>query len=505
MERAASIERPRFDALREQSAAEIVAAIGDCADLTLVRGPGDLADELTCAGTRSLLSDRRFREIAVEELASSAGHTALLLAPGGFSRASHDWAPRALALAEIRFGRVIVLPASFDVSFDVVREALIRTRAVVFAREARSYEAIAPLCDARLALDGAFHYDYEPFRGDGRGVLDASRTGVAESKVDLLEWLSGSAVVRADVVPVMIAAALLGKQVEIGPSASSELDAIADYALGDFPLRRLRTTDLHESPAPVGTPRDGEFVLMTDRDAELTSDAIDRLAAELGRHPEALAAAPGGVELREWDGVLEFRLPHAVLVRASALARFPIDPEMREYANREWLYRVSKEHEDGFRSCPDTIAAQGPAPAPADPGDFRGRCRALPYLTSIAHFHKRHGLVMGDLFAILPTLTYADGDRNVAAARTVLTLLDAVGADLFLAMWAAGELDPLLDNQAEALGDEVTALGEKLDQARAESVYLSARLATMQSTRAWRMATAYWRLRDRVRAAARRS
>src|SRR5262245_53868620 len=108
MERATSIERPRHQTLRTQSPAEILAAIGDCPDLTLVRCPGDLDDEL--AATRSLLSDRRFREIELEELASSSGRLALLLVAGGFSRANQDWAPRALALAEKRFERVIVLP-----------------------------------------------------------------------------------------------------------------------------------------------------------------------------------------------------------------------------------------------------------------------------------------------------------------------------------------------------------------------------------------------------------
>jgi len=244
--------------LRERSRAEILAELGDCPDVTLVRGPGGLADELMCAGTRLLLSDRRYREIDVEELCASGGRTALLMGSGAFSRAYHEWMPLALAVAEMRFERVILLPSSFDVMVEEVRAALRRTRAVVFAREPRSFDAIRGLCDARLALDGAFYYDYEPHRRDGAGVLNAFRTDLeaprhwplppgnidipttAGSLTAWLDEIARHAIVRTNRVHVMIAAALLGKQVEVGPCDSFKVDALADYALHEFPLRRLR-------------------------------------------------------------------------------------------------------------------------------------------------------------------------------------------------------------------------------------------------------------------------
>jgi hypothetical protein len=295
MERATSIERQLHQALGEQSAAEILAAIGDCPDLTLVRCPGDPDEEL--AGIRSLLSDRRFREIELEELASSTGRIALVLVRGGSSPANSDWAPRALALAEKRFERVIVLPSNFDVSVD-------------------------------------------------------------------------------------------------------------------------------EKPEPSSAPTHPRF----DTDSER----------------------------REWNGVVEFLDAH----------------EPPEAASR---------------------------------ADFRSMCRALPYLSSIADFYGGHGLVMSDLFEILPTLKYPDSDYNVAAARTVLTLLDAIGEDRFLEMWSGGQLDQLLEDRADELEDEIAALRAELDETRAASERVWTQLSIMRSTRVWRLATMYWRLRDRLRAAARRS
>jgi hypothetical protein len=290
MERATSIERLPHDAVREQSAAEILAAIGDCPDLTLVRAPGDVDDELT--GLRLLLSDRRFREIELEQLASSTGRIALLLLGGSSLDANQDWAPRALALAEKRFERVIVLP-----------------------------------------------------------------TGRVEKP--------------------------------------------------------------EPSPAPT----------------------LPRIDTES--------------EMREWNGVVEFLAPH----------------EPPEAASR---------------------------------ADFRAMCRALPYLSSIAHFHGRHGLVMSDLFEILPSLKYPEGDYNVAAARTLLTLLDAIGEDRFLELWSGGGLDQLLENRSDELEDELADLRAELDETRAASERVWIQLSLMRSTRVWRLATLYWRLRDRARAAARR-
>ena len=110
-------------------------AIGDPYDLTLVRTPGNLGDALIAAGTAELLADHVYREVDLEGLCSAEGDTVVLQGSGAFCRPYHEVMPRALAVAELRFRRVLVLPSSFDTAEETVRDALARSRAIVFARE----------------------------------------------------------------------------------------------------------------------------------------------------------------------------------------------------------------------------------------------------------------------------------------------------------------------------------------------------------------------------------
>jgi hypothetical protein len=149
--------------------------------------------------------------------------------------------------------------------------------------------------------------------------------------------------------------------------------------------------------------------------------------------------------------------------------------------------------------------APAPTPAGLDAG-FPARCGALAALEPAARFHARHGAILADVFEILPSLTAADGARDVQTAATVLTLLEGLGGDVFLELWAGGRLDRLLldvtAGHAAALaaleraladtGRRVTATVEQLDRTRA-------RLEAIESTRAWRLTTAFYRLRDAAR------
>src|SRR3984885_13861575 len=119
----------------------------------MVRGIGNLGDELIRAGTHRLLASHAVREIELDSLPACQGRTLLLPGSGAWCRPFHEWMPRALAIAELRFERVIVLPSSFDPGEDSVRDALRQTRATIFAREAESLRLIDGLCRARLAHD----------------------------------------------------------------------------------------------------------------------------------------------------------------------------------------------------------------------------------------------------------------------------------------------------------------------------------------------------------------
>jgi GT2 family glycosyltransferase len=263
--------------LLERSRRLILEELADCWDITLLHGPGNLGDRLILAGTHELLSAQRYRELAVDELADARGETCLLLGSGAFTRAYHEWAPWALRLAQRRFGRVVVLPSTFDVSVPAVRDVLAHTGAVVFAREPRSYAAISELCDARMALDGSFFFDYEPHMQPGSGVLEAFRTdaeapadwqpppqnrdisAVLTSLDDWLKEIARHAVVRTNRAHVMIAAALLGKTVEVGPCEQFKVREIAQWALGGLPVHFVPLPDQRRRPSATQprAPRPG--------------------------------------------------------------------------------------------------------------------------------------------------------------------------------------------------------------------------------------------------------
>ena len=240
-----------------RSRCALLDAIGDGRELTLVIGPGNVGDELIRAGTRRLLEGHVFHEIALDELPCRSGDTVLLPGSGAFCRPYHEWMPRALAIAELRFDRVIVLPSSFDVGEDSVRESLRRTSATVFAREPESLRRIEGLCRARSAHDCAFFYDFSGFRAPGQGTLNAFRTDreatagelifdgnddISVTAASLEAWLAKiacHALVRTDRAHVMIAAAMMGKEVEFAAGSYHKLAAIAGDSLRGFPVRQI--------------------------------------------------------------------------------------------------------------------------------------------------------------------------------------------------------------------------------------------------------------------------
>jgi GT2 family glycosyltransferase/exopolysaccharide biosynthesis predicted pyruvyltransferase EpsI len=240
----------------DRSRTALLAEIGSGRDLTLVRPLGNRGDELILAGTRELLEGLVYREIDVDELPFSRGDTALICGGGAWSRPYHEWAPRATAVAELRFARVIVLPSSFDVSVEVVRDTLQRTSATVFAREHESFRRIQGLCRARLAHDCAFFFDFASHDADGAGILNAFRTDreataeetpdgnddisvTADNLEDWLAQIARHAHVRTDRAHVMIAAALLGKTVEFQSGPYHKLDSLAATWLADYPVRHV--------------------------------------------------------------------------------------------------------------------------------------------------------------------------------------------------------------------------------------------------------------------------
>jgi GT2 family glycosyltransferase len=322
----------------ERSRREILDAIGEPPDLVFVRGSEGLGAELIRAGTRELLRDRAFREIDVEELPSASGHTGLVCGGGGFCRPSHELMPHVLAVAEMRFERVVLLPTTFDASVDEVRRALENTQAVVFAREQESYKQIQPLCDARLAHDCSFFFDYVPYLHRGSGILQAFRTD-AESAGELpippdnddisltagtldhwLKEIASHELIRTNRAQVLVAGALLGKAVEFVSSSDFKLPAIADYALSEFPVTAIPTMTSPARPRPqlASSP--------CSRQGEALRERL-RASAEINQPPSATRLRDATGVPRVTAVILSHERPEMVLraVQSVCAQRIPVD------------------------------------------------------------------------------------------------------------------------------------------------------------------------------------
>jgi GT2 family glycosyltransferase/exopolysaccharide biosynthesis predicted pyruvyltransferase EpsI len=241
-----------FPGEAEASRNKLLRVVDGAQDLTFIRGYGNIGDHLIYAGTRRLLAGFSYREVSILELGGVTGHTALISGGGAWCRPYHDM-PQYLPIIERQFDRVVILPSSFDLSEESVRQALAASRALVFAREPVSYQQIRSLCRADIAHDCAFFFDYSPFVRTGQGTLIAYRsdkesvTGslpdgnddISLSCEGLDQWLWTIArhqTVKTDRAHVMIAAALLGKRVDYKASSYHKVPSIAGYGLKNYPV-----------------------------------------------------------------------------------------------------------------------------------------------------------------------------------------------------------------------------------------------------------------------------
>jgi len=238
---------------------DTIAYVSGGKDVTFVRSYGNIGDELIYAGLRQLLSDVPYQEISArKDLGDAEGNTALAAGGGDWCHAFHSFNPHVLPQLEKRFKNVILLPTTFDPRLPLVRRVLKNTKAVVFARERESYHRIKNLCDAELAYDTAFFFDYSPYRRKGKGTLNAYRVDretdrppdtesllpadnidISATCASLDEWLwtiSRHELIRTDRAHVTIAAALMGKRVEYRASNYFKVPAIIEFSLQGVPF-----------------------------------------------------------------------------------------------------------------------------------------------------------------------------------------------------------------------------------------------------------------------------
>ena len=298
----------------DESRARLLEAIDPTRRVTVFRGPGNRGDELIVAGLRRLLEACVYEELDADTAAAAGvdGDTALIIGSGGWCRTYHRTMPALLGIVEQRFDRVIVLPSSFEPEEDAVRAVLDGTGAIVFAREPESHARIADLCDARMAHDTAFFFDYSPWAArDADGTLDAFRTDhetggrvalppgnddVSATAADLDAWLDAIARhdrVRTDRAHVMIAAALMGRAVEWAPGSYHKLEALTATLPAEARLTRIAALPRRAVPPPPAAPGRERLVAAANAaPAPVAADGEPRVCAViLSRDRPALLPA----------------------------------------------------------------------------------------------------------------------------------------------------------------------------------------------------------------------
>lgn len=242
----------RLNSGLDASKKKLLSALNGSSDITFIYARGNIGDHLIWEGAFNLLEGLNYKKVFKNQLSKIEGDTAVLTGSGGWCPAFHAM-PKFLRMAEERFQKVIVFPSSFDTSCEDVKRSLSQTKALVFARELKSYSLIKDLCNADYAYDTAFFYDFEPFKKTGDGTLYAYRKDIEKNNFptpennndisitckSLEEWLRKIAshnTIYTDRAHVIIASAMLEKKVFYRHSNYHKVPGIVDFSLKGFPV-----------------------------------------------------------------------------------------------------------------------------------------------------------------------------------------------------------------------------------------------------------------------------
>lgn len=449
-----------------------------------MHGPGRGQDDPALDDVRALLAEHIYREVPFERLCEMSGDTVVLDGGPGFTRAAAGLMPRALAVAELRFERVIVLPSTIDLSCDAVREVLSRSKATFIDAE------IIAGVDPRTAAPASALVT--------RAIPPARVTAV------ILTHAQPDGALRA--VDSVLAADGLDVAVLLIDNNSRDADAAA-LAAG---VRERDRVWLRRSDTNLGTgggrrvgieQSTGGYVLFLDDDAVLAPGALAALVAELDEHPDAEAVtatvvgADGLVQhsggwIEVAGGIAHFsaigagqrpaNVPPsgpagwvpgtAMLARRTLFERFPIDLELGAYyEDNEWSYRTALTCSGCFRRSREAVVVHDRLMPPPPPQDFQMRSHAVNLLVAHAAFYRRHGLLLAPaLFDLIHQLRDEHGEPDVAAARLLLELVLARGPDWVFMEWMNGGLSELLHGRRTrvALTEENGRLRSEIDELR---------------------------------------
>lgn len=243
----------------EASRTRLLRECTDAPDVTFIPLVGNRGDELIWAGVRSLLRDVDHREVPWKAVSDTGGSLALVAGSGGWCKDFHGLAHDVLLQAVERFERVVLLPSTFDPTYEPVAAALRATPARIWARDELSKGLMESVRPVEVAHDTAFFFDYGPWVRRGTGTLYAMRNDrsrvadwdalgidpirnddISHTMKHLDQWLwhiAKHAVVHTDRAHVMIAAAMMGKSVVWYSTNDHKVGGIAAYGTDGLDLR----------------------------------------------------------------------------------------------------------------------------------------------------------------------------------------------------------------------------------------------------------------------------
>ena len=228
-------------------------------DIYFLRSHGNMGDELIYTGSRELFKEIKikYKEDTITNAISTnlSGEVALISGGGAWNRTWEDFMTTNIPYIANNFKHVIVLPSSFQMSAKIFDTLQIKNIQFM-AREEESFNLIKNFCDAKLAHDHAFYFDFSPYIIEVAEELllnayrtDRERAGneIPINNIDisalplhptqLYIWLlilKNHDIINTDRAHVMIAGAMMGKHVYWSESNYHKLRGIASYSLKEF-------------------------------------------------------------------------------------------------------------------------------------------------------------------------------------------------------------------------------------------------------------------------------
>jgi exopolysaccharide biosynthesis predicted pyruvyltransferase EpsI len=132
--------------------------------------PGNLGDHLIWEGTEHFLNSNgiHFIKIPVLNIHEVLNKNASLVIPGSgaLDTLFHEWLPRLVIEAADRFGKVIILPSSYDSRVPIVVDCLKKSNVFAFSREVESYKSCKNFSNISLSLDCALYFPFDRYLHD---------------------------------------------------------------------------------------------------------------------------------------------------------------------------------------------------------------------------------------------------------------------------------------------------------------------------------------------------